>query len=61
MIDVACLCGCAYSFSGDLGVCPECGEHVAFGHVPIDEERQMRRELDAVLQNRDGLLGREPR
>ena len=30
MIDVACFCGCSYSFEGDTGACPECGEPVAF-------------------------------
>jgi hypothetical protein len=24
--DVACFCGCAYTFAGDTGACPRCGE-----------------------------------
>jgi hypothetical protein len=27
MTDVACFCGCLYSFDGDAGACPRCGEH----------------------------------
>lgn len=55
MMDVACFCGCVYSFSGSLGVCPKCGKYVTLGHVTIEEERQMQRELDAVLHSGDGL------
>jgi hypothetical protein len=25
MTDVACFCGCLYSFDGAVGPCPECG------------------------------------
>jgi hypothetical protein len=59
MMNVVCFCGCTYSFSGDLGVCPKCGEYVTFSHVPMDEERQMRGELDAVLDTHDGLVDRQ--
>ncbi len=30
MIDVVCFCGCSYSFPGDTGTCPDCGETVTF-------------------------------
>jgi hypothetical protein len=26
MTDVACFCGCRYSFGGGAGTCPKCGE-----------------------------------
>ncbi len=26
MVDVACFCGCLYSFDGGAGACPRCGE-----------------------------------
>jgi hypothetical protein len=26
MAEVACYCGCSYSFNGDAGACPHCGE-----------------------------------
>jgi hypothetical protein len=26
MTDVACFCGCVYSFGGDAAACPRCGE-----------------------------------
>jgi hypothetical protein len=28
MADVACFCGCWFSFAGTAGACPECGEAV---------------------------------
>ena len=27
MADVACFCGCLYSFHGGAGACPKCGEY----------------------------------
>jgi hypothetical protein len=27
MTDVACFCGCLYSFDGGAGACPRCGEY----------------------------------
>ena len=56
MSSVACFCGCVYSFSGDVGVCPKCGVHTTYNHVAIEEERQMRRELDAILHSHDELV-----
>jgi predicted ATP-dependent serine protease len=50
MTNVACFCGCVYSFSGAVGACPNCGEYTTFTSVGVEEERQMRRELDAVLR-----------
>ena len=29
MADVACFCGCLYSFEGGGGACPKCGEYVS--------------------------------
>ncbi len=37
MIDVVCFCGCSYSFEGDTGACPECGEPVTFVRASADE------------------------
>jgi hypothetical protein len=56
MMDVACFCGWVYSVSGDLGVCPNCGDYVTLSRVAVEEERQMRRELDAVLNSHTGLV-----
>jgi hypothetical protein len=28
MADVACFCGCCFSFGGSVGACPDCGEAV---------------------------------
>jgi hypothetical protein len=29
MTDVACFCGCLYSFDSGGGACPDCGEYAA--------------------------------
>jgi hypothetical protein len=34
MADVACFCGCCFSFVGTVGACPECGEGVTLTTVP---------------------------
>jgi hypothetical protein len=48
-MDVACFCGCSYSFEGDLGACPACGEYVTMRNVSEAEAREMRAELDLLL------------
>ena len=41
MTTVACFCGCCFSFSGDAGRCPECGEKVSFTPgLSEDEDRK---------------------
>jgi hypothetical protein len=34
MADVACFCGCCFSFQGIVGACPECGEAVTLATAP---------------------------
>lgn len=34
MADVACFCGCCFSFVGAVGACPECGEAVTLTTAP---------------------------
>jgi hypothetical protein len=47
---VACFCGCRFSFAGDVGMCPGCGEYVTLtGRVSAPEEQRMRAELDLLL------------
>lgn len=31
MPEVACFCGCCYSFRGDGAACPRCGEYASIG------------------------------
>ena len=46
MIDVACFCGTSYSFDGEEGTCPKCGEVVSLaGAFPAPEHRALE-ELD---------------
>ncbi len=54
MTNVACFCGSVYSFSGDIGACPECGEYASFTRVSTEEERQMRDELALVFAEHEG-------
>jgi hypothetical protein len=34
MTDVACFCGCCYSFDGGAGACPQCGEYAVISAEP---------------------------
>lgn len=45
MIDVACFCGTGFSFDGDVGACPNCGEVVSLVGAFPAAERQMLEEL----------------
>lgn len=54
MTDVACFCGCCYSFMGDVGSCPKCGEYTSFTRVSGAEEQQMLDELGLLLMDRAG-------
>ncbi len=49
MTDVVCFCGCYYRFTGDIGVCPRCGEYASLTRVAPEEEQQMRDELELLL------------
>ena len=35
MAEVACYCGCSYSFYGDAGACPRCGEVATLRTRPV--------------------------
>jgi hypothetical protein len=48
-MNVACFCGCCFSFDGDLCACPACGEYATLTHASKAEEKQMRAELDLLL------------
>lgn len=50
MTQVACFCGSCYSFDGEVGVCPRCGEYTSFATVTPAEEREMREELRLLLE-----------
>jgi hypothetical protein len=34
MANVACFCGCCFSFVGTVGACPECGEAATLTTAP---------------------------
>jgi hypothetical protein len=60
MADVACFCGCLYSFGGDGGACPQCGEYVSL--TTGGEFKDTGQEIDlhflAQLVNRDSVMRR---
>ena len=49
MNEIACFCGMRYSFVGDGGICPRCGEPSTVKPMGAEVEAQMRRELDEWL------------
>jgi hypothetical protein len=48
-MNVACFCGCCFSFAGDLCACPACGEYVTVSGVSGLEEDEMRAEVELLL------------
>ena len=51
MIQVACFCGCRYSFDGEIGTCPACGDSAGFPRASKAVEKQMSEELKRVLKD----------
>jgi hypothetical protein len=51
MADVACFCGCCYSFEGGAGACPTCGEvaYVAAGPTSDSTGRGQREQPVAEM------------
>jgi hypothetical protein len=41
MIDVVCFCGNSYSFIGNGGACPRCGELVTMPSASADQTRRL--------------------
>lgn len=60
MIDVACFCGTAYSFDGDVGVCPKCGEVVSLVGAFPATERRMLEELEQLAPDQADRKGAGP-
>ena len=50
MIEVACFCGRRYSFSGDVGVCPQCDEYVTIASASVEVGQPMQHELRPRLE-----------
>jgi len=51
MADVACFCGCFYSFDGAGGACPTCGEYASVAAGPTPESEHRRPAVNGVRQN----------
>jgi hypothetical protein len=50
MIDVACFCGCFYSFEDGAGPCPKCGEVAAVTAAPELETTGLSRPEQPVAE-----------
>jgi hypothetical protein len=50
MIDVACFCGCSYSFVGNAGICPKCGERTSFARRPYECHEPESGDLEDLIQ-----------
>lgn len=61
MSDVACFCGCCFSFDGAVGACPTCGEvaRVTAGPAPGSAGRS-RPEHPVPVMNGAGRNGKTP-
>jgi len=57
MTDVACYCGCCYSFDGGAGACPKCGEYAtvtagpAFASTGRSQQEQPGPATNGAAQN----------
>jgi hypothetical protein len=61
MTDVACFCGCLYSFDGGAGTCPKCGEVATVTAGPALESRGGNRPRNSVpVVNGAGWTGQTP-
>jgi hypothetical protein len=47
MAEVACFCGCVFSFDGGAGACPRCGKYAAVTAGPHPGTR----ECDMIIQS----------
>jgi hypothetical protein len=54
MINVVCYCGHAYSFTGNVGSCPQCGEHVSFTRGPDTEPQDLQETIDKIVAQASG-------
>jgi hypothetical protein len=53
MADVACFCGCCYSFEGAAGACPQCGEYAVITTTAHED----RSAADSSATGREGADG----
>jgi hypothetical protein len=58
MAEVACFCGCFYSFDGGAGACPKCGEYASVTAAPASTiARPSQQGQPVAATNRNGQNG----
>ena len=58
MTDVACFCGCLFSFNGGAGACPKCGEAASVTAGPaLESPGHNRPEQPVPVMNGAGQNG----
>jgi hypothetical protein len=63
MADVACFCGCCFSFDGGAGACPKCGEVASVTGAPVLEGSGCNwpETADAEIRRLSGVAGARQR
>jgi hypothetical protein len=61
MIEVACFCGCCFSFDGDAAACPRCGEVASVtGGPALEAARRSEPRIPVPVVAAIGRNGRTP-
>ena len=60
MAEVACFCGCLFSFDGGAGACPRCGEVASVTVGPAPGAGRHGPETAVLVMNRTGQNGHTP-
>jgi hypothetical protein len=53
MTDVACFCGCCFSFDGGAAACPRCGEVASMTGMALEDAERCQPKLPVPVANRD--------
>jgi hypothetical protein len=60
MAEVACFCGCLFSFDGRAGVCPRCGKVAGVTMGPAPRPRRSGREAAMPVMEENGYNAHRP-
>jgi hypothetical protein len=60
MTEVACFCGCCFSFDGGAAACPRCGEVASVTAGPLEGAGRSQPKIPVPLVNGIGQNGQTP-